>query len=114
MTLLIITIISITITITITIIIIMVIISNEEATACSSSGGGGRPSLYGALGRSRYNGDDDVDVNVDIDGKIHKFKADYKDRVMDLTTMMNMTMIKMIRTPFTKWNLTTRPESPIS
>ena len=56
-------------------------------------------------------GDDD---NDDIDGKIHKFKADYKDRVMDLTTMMNMTMIKMIRTPFKKWNLTTRPESPIS
>ena len=69
-TLLIITIISITITITITIIIIiiiMVIISNEEATACSSSGGGGRPSLYGALGRSRHNGDDDVDVKVDDD-----------------------------------------------
>ena len=40
-------------------------------------------------------GDDD---NDDIDGKIHKFKADYKDRVMDLTTMMKMTMIKMIRT----------------
>ena len=104
-TILIITIITITITITITIIItiiiIMVIISNEEATACSSSGGGGRPSLDGALGRSRHN-------------KIHKFKADNKDRVMDLTTMMNMTMIKMIRTPFKKWNLTTRPESPIS
>ena len=56
-------------------------------------------------------GDDD---NDDIDGKIQKFKADYKDRVMDLTTMMNMTMIKMIRTPVTKWKLTTRPESPIS
>ena len=70
-TLLIITIISITISITITIltiiISIMVIISNEEATACSSSGGGGRPSLDGALGRSRHNGDDDVDVNVDDD-----------------------------------------------
>ena len=70
-TLLIITIITFTITITITIIIaiiiIMVIISNEEATACSSSGGGGRPSLYGALGRSRHNGDDDVDVKVDDD-----------------------------------------------
>ena len=58
--------------------------------------------------------DDNDNDNDDIDGKIHKFKADYKDRVMDLTTMMNMTMIKMIRTPFTKWNLTTRPESPIS
>ena len=56
-------------------------------------------------------GDDD---NDDFDDKVHKFKADHKDRVMDLTTMMNMTMIKMIRTPFTKWNLTTRPESPIS
>ena len=62
-----ITIIVITITIVITIIIIMVIISNEEATACSSSGGGGRPSLDGALGRSRHNGDDDVDVKVDDD-----------------------------------------------
>ena len=66
-TLLIITTITITITIIITIIIIMVIISNEAAMACSSSGGGGRPSLYGALGRSRHNGDDDVDVNVDDD-----------------------------------------------
>ena len=58
--------------------------------------------------------DDNDNDNDDIDGKIHKFKADNKDRVMDLTTMMNMTMIKMIRTPFTQWNLTTRPESPIS
>ena len=65
------------------------------------------------MSKSMMNDDDDDD-NDDIDGKIHKFKADYKDRVMDLTTWMNMTMIKMIRTPFTKWDLTTRPESPIS
>ena len=58
--------------------------------------------------------DDDDGDNYDIGGKVHKFNADHKDRVMDLTTMMNMTMIKMIRTPFTMWNLTTRPESPIS
>ena len=68
------------------------------------------------MSKSMMTDDDDGgdDDNDDIDGKIHKFKADYKDGVMDLTTMMNMTMIKMIRTPFTKWNLTTRPESPIS
>ena len=66
------------------------------------------------MSKSMMNDDDDDDDNDDIDGKIHKFKADNKDRVMDLTTMMNMTMIKMIRTPFTQWNLTTRPESPIS
>ena len=65
------------------------------------------------MSKSMMNDDDDDD-NDDIDGKIHKFKADYKDRVMDLTTWMNMTMIKMIRTPFKKWSLTTRPESPIS